>query len=77
MVQLSQPYTTTGKTIALTVWIFVGKVMSVLFDMLSRFASFQEQASWVLWWMINMAHISQLFPHLKSRLTLTCFDQRM
>ena len=37
MVQLSHPYVTTGKTIALTIWIFVGKVMSLLFDMLSRF----------------------------------------
>src|SRR5574341_944537 len=35
-VQLSHPYMTTGKTIALTRWIFVGKVMSLLFDMLSR-----------------------------------------
>ena len=37
MVQLSHPYMTTGKTIALTRWIFVGKVMSLLFNMLSRF----------------------------------------
>ena len=36
MVQLSYPYMTTGKTIALTRWIFVGKVMSLLFNMLSR-----------------------------------------
>ena len=36
MVQLSQPYMTTGKTIALTVWTYVGKVMSLLFNMLSR-----------------------------------------
>ena len=36
MVQLSHPYTTTGKTIALTVWNFVGKVMSLLFNTLSR-----------------------------------------
>ena len=35
-VQLSHPYMTTGKTIALTRWIFVGKVMSLLFYMLSR-----------------------------------------
>ena len=35
-VQLSQPYMTTGKTIALTRWTFVGKVMSLLFNMLSR-----------------------------------------
>ena len=36
MVQLSHPYMTTGKTIALTRWIFVGKVMSQLFNMLYR-----------------------------------------
>ena len=36
MVQLSHPYMTTGKTIALTLWTFVGKVMSLLFNMLSR-----------------------------------------
>ena len=35
-VQLSHAYMTTGKTIALTRWIFVGKVMSLLFNMLSR-----------------------------------------
>ena len=37
MVQLSHLYMCTGKTIALTVWTFVGKVMSLLFNMLSRF----------------------------------------
>ena len=37
IVQLSHPYMTTGKTIALTRWTFVGKVMSKLFNMLSRF----------------------------------------
>ena len=36
MVQLSHPYMTTEKTIALTRWTFVGKVMSLLFNMLSR-----------------------------------------
>ena len=36
MVQLSCPYMTTGKTIALTRWTFFGKVMSLLFSMLSR-----------------------------------------
>ena len=35
-VQLSHPYMTTGKTIALTRWIFVGKVMSLLLNMISR-----------------------------------------
>ena len=36
MVQLSHPYMTSGKSIALTVWTFVGKVMSLLFNMLFR-----------------------------------------
>ena len=36
IVQLSHPYMTTGKTIALTRWTFVGKVMSLLFNILSR-----------------------------------------
>ena len=35
-VQLSHPYMTIGKTIALTRWTFIGKVMSLLFNMLSR-----------------------------------------
>ena len=37
MVQLSHLYMTPGKTIALTIWAFVGKLMSLLFDMVSRF----------------------------------------
>ena len=37
MVQLSHPYMTTGKTMALAIWIFVSKVMSLLFNKLSRF----------------------------------------
>ena len=36
MVQLSYPYMTTGKTITLTRWTFVGKIMSLLYTMLSR-----------------------------------------
>ena len=46
MVQLSHPYMTTGKTVALMRWTFVGKVMSLLFNMLSRFAQlfFQEES---------------------------------
>ena len=37
MVQHSHPYMTTGKTTALTIWTFVGEVMSLLFNMLPRF----------------------------------------
>ena len=37
MAQLSYPYMATGKNIALTIWTFVSKVISLLFNMLSRF----------------------------------------
>ena len=43
MVQLSYPYMTTGKIIALTRWVFVGKVMSLLSNVLSRFVSFSSK----------------------------------
>ena len=43
MVQLSYPYMTTGKTIALTRWTFVGKVMSLLFNMLSSLEAFSSK----------------------------------
>ena len=43
MVQLSHLYMTNGKTIALTKWIFVGKVMSLLFNMLSRLVTWRRQ----------------------------------
>ena len=36
MVQISHPYMTSGNTRALTIWIFVGKVISLLFNMMSR-----------------------------------------
>ena len=45
MVQLSHPYMTTGKTIALTRRTFVGKVMSLLFNMLSRLSQFFFQGA--------------------------------
>jgi len=48
MVQFSHPYMTTGKTIALTIWTFIGKVFSLLFNTLSRFDTAilpKEQAS--------------------------------
>ena len=49
MVQLSHQYMTTGKTIALTIQTFVGKVMSLLFNMLSRFVTdFLPKSKWLL-----------------------------
>ena len=46
-VQLSYPHMTTGKTIALTRWTFVGKVMSLLFNTLSRFVGTYNLAFWL------------------------------
>ena len=43
MIQLSHVYMTTGKTIALTISNFVGQVMSLLFNMLSKFVSFPSK----------------------------------
>ena len=45
MVQLSHPYLTTGKTIALTIWTFVGRVVSLLFNILSKFVIDTELAN--------------------------------
>ena len=57
MIQLSHPYMTTGKTIALTIWTFVGKIMYLLFNMLSRFVmgfsrgsvGKNPPATWQIW----------------------------
>ena len=49
MVQLSHLHMTTGKSIALTIWTFVGQVMSLLFNMLSRFViSFLPKSKCIL-----------------------------
>ena len=49
IIQLSHPYMTTEKTIALTSWAFVDKVMSLLFNMLSRLViTFLPRSKWLL-----------------------------
>ena len=79
MVQLSHPYMTTGKTIALTLWASVDKVMSVLFNTLSRFViAFLPRSKYLLIsWLkspsvvilepkkINLS-LFPLFPHLSA-----------
>ena len=76
IVQLSNPYMTTGKTIALTRWTFVGKVRSLLLNMLSRLVitflqsskhlliSWLQSPSAVIWEppKIKSATVSILFP---------------
>jgi len=53
--QLSHPYMTNGKTIALSIRTFVGKVMSLLFNMLSRFViAFLPRSKWVsILWLLS------------------------
>ena len=79
IVQLSHPYMTTGKTIALTRWTFVGKVMSLLFNMLSRLVKtlLQRSKHLLISWLqspsaaiLEPKKLSQplfpLFPHLSA-----------
>ena len=66
MVQLSRPYMTTRKTIALTRRTFVGKVMSLLFDTLSRFViDFLPRSK-----CLNLMATVTIHSGLKSRLLI-------
>ena len=64
MVQLSHPYMTTGKTTALTRQIFVSKVMSLLFNMLSRLviASLSRNKNLLISWLQSGAPKNSLLP---------------
>ena len=74
MVQLSYPYMTTGKTIPLTIWTFVDKVMSLLFNSLSRFVkAFLPRRKHLLisWlWSLTALISVQFSPVSQSCLTL-------
>ena len=74
IVQLSHPYMTTGKTIALTRWIFVGKVMSLLFNMLSRLviAFLPRIKHLLISWLQSPSAVMLEPPKLKS-LTVSLF----
>ena len=67
-VQLSHPYMTTGKTIALTRWTFVGKVMSLLFNMLSRLViTFLPRSKRLLIsWLQSLSAVILESPKIKS-----------
>ena len=75
IVQLSYPYMTTGKTIALTRWIFVVKVMSLLFHMLSRFAiAFLPRSKHLLIsWLQSPSAVILEPPKIKSVTVSTVF----
>ena len=68
MVQLSHPYMTTRKTIALTRWTFVGKVMSLLFNMLFRFViAFLPRNKYLLIsWLQSSSALNLEPPKIKS-----------
>ena len=69
MVQLSHPYMTTGKTIALTTQTFVSKVMSLFFNMLSRFVSisFLPRSNYLLIsWLQSLSAVILELKKIKS-----------
>ena len=69
-VQLSDPYMTNGKTIALTRWTFVNKVTSLLFNMLSRWAKHSQGARhlWYLETLTSLRPLCSLFLTLSNKL---------
>ena len=70
MVQVSHPYVTAGKTIALTVWTFVSRVMSLLFNTLSRFVTaFLPRNNLIVW----LQSPSAVILEPKKRKSITAF----
>ena len=74
-VQLSHPYTTTGKTIALTRWTFVDKVMSLLFNMLSRLVItfLGRSKSLLISWLQSLSAVILEPPKNKANHCFHCF----
>ena len=68
MVQLSHPYVTTGKTIALTRQTFVGKVMSLLFNKMSRLviAFLPRNKRLFISWLQSPSAVTLEAPKIKS-----------
>ena len=68
MVQLSHPYMTTGKTIALTIWTFAGKVMSLLFNILSKLliAFLPRSKCLLISWLQTLSVVILEPPKIKS-----------
>ena len=75
MVQLSYLYMTVGKTIALTIWTFVGKVMSLLLNMLSRFviAFLPKSKHLLISWLQSLSTMMMETKKIKS-VTLSSFS---
>ena len=74
-VQLSHPYMTTGKTIALIRWTFVGKLISLLFNILSRLViTFLPRSKCLLIsWLQSLSAVILEPPKIKSDTVLTVF----
>ena len=75
MVQLSHPYVITRKTIALTIWTFVGKVMSLLFNTVSRFviAFIPRRKCLLISWLQSPSAVI-LEPKKRKAITATTFS---
>ena len=74
-VQLSHPYMTTGKTIALTRWTFVGKVMSLLFNMLSKLViAFLPRSKCLLISLFQSPSTVILEPQKMKSVSFHCFS---
>ena len=72
--QHSQPYVPTGKTIALTIWIFVSRVMSLIFNTLSRFAiAFLPRSKYLLISWLQSPSIVILEPKNRKPVTISTF----
>ena len=80
IVQLSHPYMNTGKTIALTRWTFVGKIMSLIFNMLSRLVmTFLPRGKCLLIsWLQSLSAVilepRKIKPAIVSTLSPLCHD---
>ena len=74
MVQLSQPYVTTEKIIALTIWTLFGKVMSLLFNTMSRFViAFLPRSSHLLISILQSPSAVILEPKKRKSVTAPAF----
>ena len=74
IVQLSHPYMTTGKTVASIRWTFVGKIMSLLFNMLSRFviAFLPRRKHLLISWLQSPSAVILEPQKIKSLLCISC-----
>ena len=79
IVQLSHPYMTTGKIIALTRWTFVGKVMSLLFNMLSRLviAVLPRSKHLLISWLPSPSAVILELPKIKVSHCFHCFPDHL